>query len=397
MTPSISTYVWPGQTHLGFGAAGLAGQEATALESKRAFILADSGVIGAGLLEPVLSSLDAIGVTHTVYDQIVPNPDVESVDAAGRAFRESESDVIIGVGGGSSLDMAKAVRLLAGGPTEASIAEYALRLGDQMRAIPHPHALPAMLAIPTTAGTGSEVTPWAVITDYERQAKFGVGGPYLLPDVALIDPELTLTLPPALTAATGFDALSHCIEAYVSTRNNPALDPLILHGIELIGRSLRLAVAQGNHRQARADMVQAAMIGGIAISSNWLGACHSLAHQLSSFADVPHGLAIALMLPVQMAYSLPGALERYARIGAALDAPQPMQTGPLRQRAERAVEAVRELMVDTGLPTRLREAGVGQELIPLMAKNAYTLDQNWMTNPRQVNETILEELYRQAY
>jgi alcohol dehydrogenase class IV len=212
--------------------------------------------------------------------------------------------------------------------------------------------------------------------------------------MAIIDPDLMLSLPPFLTAATGMDALTHCIEAYVSTNDNPALDPMILHGIELIGRSLRVAVAQKSNREARRDMALAAMIGGIGISSKWLGACHSLAHQLSGFADVQHGVANAIMLPHQMAYSMVGALERYARVGEALGVPA---EGSVRQRAERAVEAVRELNVDVGLPTRLRDVGVTEDMIKGMAYNAYKIDLNWWTNPRAVNESVMEQLYREAY
>ena len=388
---SISTYMWPGQVQLGFGAAERVGQEARALQASHVFVIADLGVIAAGLLEPVVASLKAAGLSYLVYDQVVPNPDAASVDAATGIFRESKADLIVGVGGGSSLDTAKAIRLAAGGGGQ--IAEYALLLGDQVRQ-PGRLMVP-MIAIPTTAGTGSEVTPWGVITDHERKLKMGIGGPFLIPTIALIDPGLMLTLPPHLTAATGLDALSHCIEAYVSTHNNPLLDPLILHGIELIGRSLRIAVTQGSNQAARYDMAQAALIGGIAITSNWLGACHSLAHQLSSFADVQHGVANALMLPHQMAYSLMGALERYARIGRTLGAPDaPHET--VRRRAERAVETLQELIIDIGLPTRLREVGVSEDIIPAMAKNAY-IDLNWTTNPRRVSEAVMEQLYRQAF
>jgi alcohol dehydrogenase class IV len=371
----------------------LAGQEARAHQASHVFIIADPGVVAAGLTESVIASLKVAGLSYDLYDRVIPNPDTESVDTAVVAFRESKADCIIGIGGGSSLDTAKAVRLAAGGG--GRIAEYALLLGDKTR-LPGRHMAP-MIAIPTTAGTGSEVTPWAVITDNSRKLKMGVGGAFLMPTVALIDPELMLTLPPMLTAATGMDALSHCIEAYVSTNDNPALDPMILHGIELIGRSLRVAVVQGQtvqSREARRDMALAAMIGGIAISSKWLGACHSLAHQLSGFANVQHGVANALMLPHQMAYSLTGALERYARVAEALGVPP---EGSLRQRAERAIEAVRELTVDVGLPIRLRDVGVTEEMIPGMAYNAYNIDLNWWTNPRMVNEAVMEQLYRAAF
>jgi alcohol dehydrogenase class IV len=395
MNPSISTYVWPGQTHFGFGAVGLVGKEARARQARHVFIVADPGVVAAGLVGPVENSLEAAGLSYCLYDRVVPNPDIESVDAAVAAYRDSEANFIVGVGGGSGLDTAKTLRLVAGGPPEGRTAEYSLVLGDKARPVPPPPALPPFIAVPTTAGTGSEVTPWAVITDHAARRKFGVGGPDLAPTVALIDPELTLTLPPFLTAATGMDALTHCIEAYVSTNDNPMLDPMILYGVELIGRSLRVAVAQGSNQAARRDMALASLIGGIGISSKWLGVCHSLAHPLSALADVQHGLANALMLPHQMAYSLPGAMDRYTRIGQALDAPHPV-SGPLRKRAKRAVKAVKELVQDIDLPTHLRDVGVAEDLIPQLAQAAYR-DLNWMSNPRGVTEIVMERLYRGAY
>jgi 4-hydroxybutyrate dehydrogenase len=388
---TTSYYIWPGQVHFGFGAALRVGQEAQAEGAAHVFVIADPGVVAAGLLDRVAESLKAAGLAHVIYTDVVPNPDTGSVDAAVATYRESAADLIVGVGGGSGLDTAKAVRLVAGGPAEGRVAEYAYRMG---KVRPHPRQLPAYIAIPTTAGTGAEVTPWAVITDATDKFKFGVGGPRSVPTIALIDPELMLTLPPFLTAATGMDALTHCIEAYVSTNDNPALDPMILYGIELVGRSLPIAVAQGTNRGARYDMAQAAYIGGVAISSKWLGACHSLAHQLSGFANVQHGLANAIMLPHQMAYSLPGAIERYARIGQALGV---AADGSPRLRAERAVAAVSQLMQDVGLPTRLRDVGVTEEVIAPMAKLAYTVDLNWRTNPRAVNQQVMEGLYRAAF
>lgn len=385
-------YLWPGQVFVGFGAARRAGEEARAEEARSVFVLADATVVAAGLAEPVIASLKAAGLAHVLYDRVVPNPDAPSVDAAVAAFRASGADLIVGLGGGSALDTAKAVRLGAGGPPEARIAEYAVRLGDRAR--PHPRRLPPYIAIPTTAGTGAEVTPWAVLTDPAEKFKFGVGGPRSIPSVALVDPELMLTMPAFLTAATGMDALSHCVEAYVSTNHNPILDPMILHGIALIARHLPVAAASGANREARHAMAQAALIGGIAISSKWLGACHSLAHQLSGFANVQHGLANSIVMPHQMHYSLPGAIERYASVGAALGVEQ---AGTLRRRAEAAVEAVSQLARDVGLPTRLRDVGVDEALIPEMARYAYTVDLNWWTNPRSVSEAAMAQIYRAAW
>ncbi len=386
-------YIFPDQVHLGFGAARRAGPVLEAENARHAFVIADPGVTSAGLVEPVLSCLARSGMAHTLHTQVVPNPDCASVDAAADAYRASEADCVIGIGGGSALDTAKAVRLVVAGPQDGRVAEYAYRLGDKARPHPPRVRLPFYIAIPTTAGTGAEVTPWAVITDPDEKLKFGVGGPHSVPNVALIDPELALTLPPFLTAATGMDALTHCIEAYVSTNENPALDPMIVHAIALIGRSLPVAVMQPANRAARRDMAEAAMIGGIAISSKWLGACHSLAHPLSSFANVHHGLANAILLPHVMRFNLPGAMERYARINDALGGPR----GTVRERAEGAARMVERLLGDLGLPMRLRDVGVTEAMIPPMARAAYTLDLNWWTNPRAVSEQAMAQLYREAF
>ena len=393
---SIATYNWPGQTRFGYGAANLVGEEARQLGAiRKVFVVTDAGIVAAGLLQSVLDALAAASLAVDLFDQTPPNPTTTAVDNAAYQFRASGAELIIGLGGGSAIDLAKAVRILAGGPAEAKCAEYALMLGDKVRPLPTASQMPPMIAIPTTAGTGAEVTPWGVITDEARRLKMGVGGAAAIPSVALIDPEMTLTLPPHLTAATGMDALTHLIEAYVSTNTAPiALDSLILDGVGRIGRFLRLAVTQPNHRQAREEMLLASMLGGIAISSRWLGACHALAHQLSGIADVHHGLACAMMLPMQMQFSLPGALERYAQIAQAL---APVTTpGSVREEAGRSVTAVRDLMIDIDLPLRLRDVGVTEAMLPELTDNAI-LDLNWTTNPRAITRDQMEALYRKTY
>jgi alcohol dehydrogenase class IV len=385
-------YIFPDQIHAGFGAAKRAGHELKAEGAQHAFVIADPGVVSAGLAEPVITSIAAAGVAYTLYTGVVPNPDCASVDAAAAAYRASGADTLVGVGGGSGLDTAKAARLVVAGPSDGKVAEYAYRMGDKAR--PHPKQLPFAIAIPTTAGTGAEVTPWAVITDPKDKFKFGVGGPRSVPSLALIDPELMLGLPPFLTAATGMDALTHLIEACVSTNDAPALDAMILDGITLVGKYLPMAVSKGSNRAAREGMANAAMMGGIAISSKWLGACHSLAHQLSGFANVQHGLANAIMLPHVMRFNLPGALDKYARVNAALGG---STAGTMRQQAESAVRLVEQLNADVGLPVRLRDVGVSEDMIAPMAKFATTVDLNWWTNPRDVSEAVMTQLYRAAF
>jgi alcohol dehydrogenase len=395
MKPSISNYIWPGQVCFGFGAVERIAEEVKAYCGNHVFIIADPGVVAAGLVDSITAPLNAANLPFEIYDQVVPNPDTDSVDAAVEAFRASGADFIIGIGGGSGLDTAKAVRLVAGGPAGGCIAEYSPFLEDERRPTPLSKDLPPLIAVPTTAGTGSEVTPWALIVDNEGKCKFGAGGtPATVPTVALVDPGLTLGLPSFITAATGLDALSHCIEAYVSTNHNPILDPMILYGIELIGRSLRTAVAHGENHEARHDIMQAALIGGLGITSKWLGACHSLAHPLSSLAGIQHGVANAIMLPHQMNFSITAALDRYARIGQALDRSFPVM-GTIRQRAENAVAAVRQMAVDTGLPARLQDVGVTREMIPDLTEGAYH-DPNWTSNPRSVSRTDLEQMFFKA-
>ena len=387
-----SYYIFPDQVYIGVGDAKKAGSEAKKEDAKHVFLVADPGVVAAGLVQPIVESINKENLAYTLYDKVIPNPDSPSVDAAVTAYRASGADCIVAMGGGSCLDTAKVMRIAASGTPGSKVAEYAYRMGD--KALPHPKVMPHFIAIPTTAGTGSEATPWGVVTDPTDKFKFGVGGVRGVPNVALIDPEVMMGLPANLTAFTGMDALTHCIEAYVSTNENPVLDPMILHGIELVAKSLPIAVAQGKNMQARLDMAHAAYIGGVAISSKWLGACHSLAHQLSGFAGVQHGLANAIMLPHQMAYSLPGAIEKYARVAEALGAPR--DEGTVRQRAEQAIEMVKQLNKDVGIPTRLSDVGVTEALIPEMAKFAYAVDLNWWTNPRSVDEKTMAKLYREA-
>jgi alcohol dehydrogenase len=391
-TTQLAHYIFPDQVYAGFGAVSQAGKSLKQDGAHHAFVIADPGVVGAGLHTALLASLTQVGLAHTLYTRVIPNPDTTSVDAAAQACRDSGADCVVAIGGGSGLDTGKAVRMVVAGPADGRVHEYAYKMGDAAR--PHPRRLPTFMAIPTTAGTGAEVTPWAVITDPADKTKFGVGGPRSVPDIAIVDPELMLSLPAALTASTGMDALTHLIEAFVSTNHNPLLDAMILDAIGLVARHLPAAVARGDNRAARDGMAQAAMAGGIAISSKWLGACHSVAHQLSGFANVPHGLANAIMLPHVMRYNLAGAIERFAAIDAALGG---AASGDMRARAEAAVTRVERLNRDIGIPTRLRDAGVTRDVIPDMARMAYAVDLNWWTNPRTVNESVMTQLYEAAY
>lgn len=388
--PPHAVYLWPGQTHFGPGVAGRAGEQAHALGATHAFLLADPGVVV--LAQPVIDALTSAGLTYTLYTEVVPNPSVESVDAAALTFRRHGCDILIALGGGSAIDTAKGVRMLASRPG-GSIFDYSYIRPNPLPT-PFAHEMPPLIAIPTTAGTGAEVTPWGVITHTGSKRKFGIGGPSVTPTVALVDPQLTLGLPPALTAATGADALSHLIEAYVSTNEAPALDPMILHGITLLGRSLVRATQEGSDLAARTDVMLAAMLGGIAISTRWLGTCHSLAHPLSGVAGVPHGVANAIMLPHVVAFNRDAAQARYAQIALALE--PALAEHPVEMQAGHAADAVRRLInAAEVLPPRLRDAGVNRDHLAPLA-TAAILDLNHTTNPRPCTEADLLALYEAA-
>lgn len=379
-------YAWPGRVKLGAGAIQELAEYVHLLGGKHAFVLIDPG-IRSFMLDTVVAPLTAAGIAYTVYDKVIPNPDVPHTDAAAQAYRESGSDLIIGVGGGSALDMAKGVRVMMGGPAEASSRDY-MSVNSNGRPLPSLDQMPGMIAIPTTAGTGSEVTPWGVITDPESHQKSGIGGANVIPNAAVLDPELTYGLPSFLTAATGVDTLSHLIEAYISIYAVPTYDPLILRGIQLVGQNLRIATAEPKNMQARQNMMEAAMLGGMAISTSYVGSCHSLAHQLSTFADMHHGLACGMMLPPQMSRLVSSAPEKYALIAQALD--------PSLTKAEDAPQAVHQLLVDCGLPTRLSDAGVSEDVIDTMATYAIK-DLNWQCDPIEITEEKMGQLYRQIF
>lgn len=385
-TPIYS--IWPGETFFGRGVAGQVGEQVRRLGGGRVLLVTDPGVQQAGLVDRILDSLRAGGPEPIVFGGVEANPSDELIDDVAEELGGEEPDVLVAVGGGSSIDTAKSLQLVLYGG--GHIRDYDLAWGDQVRPTPR-HKAP-LIAIPTTSGTGSEVTAWAVVTDTSRRVKFSVGDAGLIPAVALVDPEMTRTLPPSLTAATGMDALSHCLESYVSTVDNSLGDLLSLQGVRLVAENLRRAVAHGDDMQARANMALASMLGGMSLNLKWGGACHSLAHVLSSDWGLSHGVSIGLMLPHQMEYSLAGALDKYAQVAEAFGP----TTGSLAERAQGAVTAVRSLIADLGLPCRLREVGVVREALPAMAEKAMR-DDSHMTNPRPCDIAGLEEIYARAF
>jgi choline dehydrogenase len=348
----------------------------------RPMLVTDPGVAAAGLADRALEHLDG----PVVFGEVRPNPDIALVDRGAELYRESGCDGLVALGGGSSIDTSKSIGVVAehGG----SILDY------EYGRTPLSRRVPPLVAVPTTAGTGSEVTLWAVITDHDRQIKFNVGGtPLIGPHVALIDPELMLGLPPAVTAATGMDALSHAIECYTCDYHQPFNDAVALHAIELVAGWLRLAVDDGSNLDARTHMAHAATLGGMAYGTESAGAAHAMSQSAGGVHDCPHGALTARVLGPVCEYNAPADPERYARVARGLG----VDTSGLDEleAATAGVEEVYRLTDDVGIPS-MEELGFSQDEIPLLAKIAFE-DPQTIGNPREVDIPAYEEIYRNAF
>jgi len=366
----------------GPGSLARLGEVVRGLGIERPLLVTDAGVAAAGLAGRALERLDGA----VLFDGVQANPDIELVARASAVYREEGCDGLVALGGGSAMDTAKAVgvEVAHGG----SIREY------EYGQTPLSERIPPLVAVPTTSGTGSEVTLWAVITDHERQLKFNVGGtPLIGPHVALVDPELTLGLPAAVTAQTGMDALSHGIECYTCDYNQPFNDAVALAAIELVGRWLREAYEDGSNLEARAQMSAAATLGGLAYGTESAGAAHAMSQSAGGAHDCPHGALTARVLGPVCEFNAPAAPERYARIAVALGA-DVHGLDPL-EAALAGVEEVYRLTDDLGIPT-LEELGFSEDEIPLLARIAHE-DPQTIGNPRPVELADYEGIWRRAF
>ncbi|MGM0414689.1 MAG: iron-containing alcohol dehydrogenase [Bacillota bacterium] len=349
-------------------------------------IVTDPGIREAGLLEKLEEVLQKNDYNYALYDEVFANPDIELIDK-GRDFFQSEGcDGLIGFGGGSSIDTAKGIGVIEthGG----SILEY--EFGRK----PLTERITPLIAMPTTAGTGSEVTMWAVVTDHDRQVKYNVGGPLIAPHVALIDPEIHMSMPAHITAGTGMDALAHAVECYTSHYAQPMTDSVALLAIEYCGKYLRRAVANSADLEARYYMAQAAMLAGLSYGSESAGAVHAMTQSLGGIKpDVPHGAAVGTLLAPVMEYNWLGYPEKFKRIAIALGEDVWELTD--RDAALVSVQAVKELAADINIPG-LKDLGVNEEEIPELAVAAEE-DPQTVGNPRDIDRHSYEEIYYNAF
>jgi choline dehydrogenase len=347
----------------------------------------DTGVVKAGLLEPVTASLKEAGLTCAVYDCVVANPPLDCVAGATEMYLKENCDGLIAVGGGSSMDTAKAagVEIAHGEP----VLNYECAEGKKELT----KRIPKLTTIPTTAGTGSEVTQWAVITDPAREYKFNVGGPLIAAHLAVVDPELHVSMPPLVTAGTGMDALCHAIECYTCHYAQPVTDAVALLAIEYCAKYLRRAFANGSDIEARYGMAMAALMAGLSYGSESAGAVHAMTQTLGGIVPVAHGPAVAATLAPVMEYNWMGEPEKYARIAQALG----INThGMSLERASlAAVEYIYELVEELEIPS-LEEQGVSPDLIPRLAEEAYK-DPQTTGNPRDIDVKGYQQIYLRCF
>jgi alcohol dehydrogenase len=384
MSELIGKFATTRVIHHGPGALARLDGEVRRLGGQHVGLITDAGIVKAGIAARVR---EAIAGEVFCYDQIPAEPPCEAVDACAAAVKAQGCDLIVALGGGSCIDASKAVAVVLG--NGGSVRDY---LG--LDRVPR-RGLP-VIAIPTTAGTGSEVSPASVLLDTQDQIKKGVRSDFLLPEVAILDPVLTLGLPQALTASTGMDALTHAIECYTALHATPLSDMLAEQAVQRVGMHLRVAYANGNDLAARDGMLLGSLLAGMTLSIANVGAIHGLAQTLGGMFHVPHGVANAILLPYGMEFNRMACQGRYARVAELLG--EPVQGLSLAEGAQRAIRAVRALVGDLGLPAMLRAVGIPQEALPRIAQRCLETQGRIVgNNPRVLSAAEAEGILQAAW
>ena len=354
--------------------------------ASRPLIIMDKQLAATGLKGQVEDLLKDGGLKGEIFARVDPEPKISLADEGAKLARKAKCDLVVGIGGGSAMDVAKAVAVLAANNGKA--VDY---LG--LNRVPGP-GLPKIM-LPTTAGTGSEVTFTSVFVRPDLKKKEGMNSPYLYPELALLDPFLTVSLPPGPTASTGIDALCHAIESYTSINASPLSEMISLEAIALISEHLRTAVHDGTNISAREKMLLGSLYAGLGLANAGVTAVHSLSYPLGGKYGIPHGLANTVLLPHVMNYNLPGALEKFADIAAAMG--ETVDNMPLREAAGLAVEAISALIADCGVQTSLEELGIEEGAFEELAKIALTVARPLANNPRPVTLEDAVAIYEDAF
>ena len=379
----VSKFLVP-EIVFGHGALSEAGFAARRLHARRVFVVTDPGIIEAGWLQELAAHLEAAGLPYTVWHGVTPNPKDHEVAAGFEAYRDSGADVIIGLGGGSVIDAGKAIAVLS--TNGGRILDY--EGVDQVT-----QAIPPLIMIPSTSGTGADLSQFCVITDTVRRLKATLIGRALVPNISITDPRLLITMPESLNAATGLDALTHGIEAYVSKAANPLTDVHALTAIRLVSANLLHTIDLPLDMQSRAGMAQASLEAGLAFTNAILGATHAMSHQVGGALDLPHGVVNGVLLPHVIRFNSTVNPERFVPIAQALGVPTDGISA--EDAALAAADCVRDLADSVGVPKGLGDLGVTEEDIPVLSLNTLG-DACLSTNPREATVDEIAAIFRAA-
>lgn len=373
-------------SYFGAGAVANIVPEVQKRRFNRALVVTDKELVRFNVVSKVTDLLDRHGLAYSIFDETVANPTIEVVQKGISAYKAAAADYIIAIGGGSPIDTAKAIGIIINNPEYADVRSLEGSAATPNKSVP-------IIAVPTTAGTAAEVTINYVITDAQNKRKFVCVDPHDIPVVAIVDSDMMSSMPKSLTAATGMDALTHAIEGYITKAAWELTDMLHLKAIEIIARSLRGAV--NNEAKGREGMALGQYIAGMGFSNVGLGLVHGMAHPLGAFYDTPHGVANAILLPSIMAYNADFTGDKYRDIAKAMGVPNTERMS-IQEARKAAVDAVRQLSQDVGIPSNLRSVGVREEDIPALARSAFE-DVCTGGNPRETSIPEIEQLYRAIY
>jgi alcohol dehydrogenase class IV len=374
----------PVRVHFEVGGVSKIDGEIRAMGGTSVLIVTDKGVIGADLLGAITTPLEREGLNYTVFDEVEPDPSLETIEKGVGVLKEKGCDIIVGIGGGSPIDSAKAIAILTANP--GPLTQY-----EGPDKVPNP-VLP-IVAIPTTAGTGSEINGSTVITDKARKYKMSIRSSFLVPKLALLDPSLLRSLPPTMVASTGIDALVHAVESYISLGSNPATEGLAIESIRLISENLRAFYASPENIEPASKMLLASSMACMSFANARLGVIHGIAHVLGGRYNIAHGIACAVLLPYAMNYCLIGAIDKFVRIAEVMGEPTAGLTK--MESAESSVKAVRKLMMDLDMPQNLSQLGVNEEDIAKIAEAALSSGMH-LTTPRKMGRNEIEVLIKEA-
>jgi alcohol dehydrogenase class IV len=382
----VGEFYTPGKIIFGSGGLSQVGADAKRLGNKVLVVLGRSAMKKSGVLDRLTHLLTGNNLKYIIYENIPSDPTVETVDTGASLARKGSCNLVIALGGGSVLDTGKAISAMV--TNEGSVADYHEIEGKGKK---FQHKTLPFIAIPTTSGTGSEATRNAVITNTKLGLKKSIRDLWLIPEVALVDPELTLSLPPHITAICGGDALTQCIESYLGKKSQEITDTLALHAIGLIGKNLVKAVKEGKNLEARKNMAIAALLSGLCLSNSGLGAAHALSHPLGVYYKIPHGLSCAVLLPYVMEYNLPVVTKKLAKIAQSLG--EDLSLLSETEAAQRAVEKIKEMLSEVGIKKNLSEWKIKEKDFSQLIKGAKGGSLN--NNPLDTSdEDLFELLYK---